>query len=529
MRSTGTGNKASTAIVAVIGLWIPVLASTLMLVAATPTSFAASRVSKARIADSTLRFQGAASVVNNVTITFDPSGTGVFTITDSGATIVTGKDCVAADANDVTCTWQGNGQFYYPSGVATDTAGHVYVADTSNNRIQKFDSNGNFLAKWGSFGAGDAQFNYPFGIATDPAGNVYVADAKNNRIQKFDSNGNFLATWGSFGTGDGQFNSPFGIATDLFGDVFVGDLYNVYIQHDNHVQKFDSNGNFLGKWGTYGTGAGQLFDPCGIATDSAGNIYVADTDNNRIQKFDPNGNFLTMWSGNGADQLLGPEGIATDSAGNVYVADYGNNRIVKFSSAGALITEWGIRGQYPHPVGVATDSEGNVYVANTVYDQIQKFTSSGTMITKWGRFGAGVTTLQIVTGDLDDTVDASAVPIAVSVRAGRGNNTITGSATAPNTLIGGRGNDTLIGGANNDIIKGGRGNNTLVGGGGNNVLIGGPGVNSISAKNGLADYVSCGGNPGSVAEIDWITVGITPLDKIAPGRLALGTNCGTLK
>ena len=95
-----------------------------------------------------------------------------------------------------------------PEDVATDSSGNVYVVDFGNNRIQKFDSNGNFITKWGSEGAGDGQFKSPLGIAIDSSGNVYVADHDNHRIQKFDSNGNFITKWGSDGAGDGQFNTP---------------------------------------------------------------------------------------------------------------------------------------------------------------------------------------------------------------------------------------------------------------------------------------------------------------------------------
>ena len=89
---------------------------------------------------------------------------------------------------------------------------NVYVVDTGNHRVQKFDASGNFVSTWGSSGGGNGQFNNPRGIAVDNSGNVYVADTNNNRVQEFDANGNFVSTWGSFGSGNGQFTSPNGIA-----------------------------------------------------------------------------------------------------------------------------------------------------------------------------------------------------------------------------------------------------------------------------------------------------------------------------
>ena len=79
----------------------------------------------------------------------------------------------------------GDGQFNYPYGVAVDSSGNVYVADTDNHRIQKFDSSGGFITKWGSYGSGDGQFDYPSGVAVDSSGNVYVADGWNYHVQKF--------------------------------------------------------------------------------------------------------------------------------------------------------------------------------------------------------------------------------------------------------------------------------------------------------------------------------------------------------
>jgi len=109
----------------------------------------------------------------------------------------------------------------------------VYVADSWNNRIQKFTKDGRFLSAWGSYGSGDGQFNYPRGIAIDTDGLVYVADSWNNRIQKFTKDGQFLSAWGSEGSGDGQFNArslprtasfyPHGEATA----VLMGSLMNL--------------------------------------------------------------------------------------------------------------------------------------------------------------------------------------------------------------------------------------------------------------------------------------------------------------
>src|SRR5512145_533897 len=121
------------------------------------------------------------------------------------------------------------GQFSSPEGIAVGGLGpqYVYVADTQNHRIQKFDLLGNFVATWGSFGSGDGQFNRPTGVTVDPAGNVFVADTGNNRIQAFNSNGQLMMKWGSFGTGDGQFNAPTGVLASQFSrDVYVADTGN---------------------------------------------------------------------------------------------------------------------------------------------------------------------------------------------------------------------------------------------------------------------------------------------------------------
>src|SRR6478735_8764574 len=107
-----------------------------------------------------------------------------------------------------------HGQFSGPAGVAVDANGHVYVADTGNHRIEKFDADGGFVRAWGSYGSGNGQFRYPGGVAVDAHGHVYVADTWHHRIEKFDANGEFLLAWGSSGSGKHQFSFPEGVAVD---------------------------------------------------------------------------------------------------------------------------------------------------------------------------------------------------------------------------------------------------------------------------------------------------------------------------
>ncbi|PYE61985.1 DNA-binding beta-propeller fold protein YncE, partial [Aneurinibacillus soli] len=279
----------------------------------------------------------------------------------------------------------GDGQFSYPQGIAVDSSGNVYVADTNNNRIEKFDSSGTYVTKWGSYGSGDGQFQYPQGVAVDSSGNVYVLDSSNNRIQKFDSSGTYVTKWGSYGSGDGQFRYPQVIAVDSSGNVYVED-------YNNRIQKFDSSGTYVTQWGSDGSGDGQFSYPQGIAVDSSGNVYVADTNNNRIEKFDSSGTYVTKWGSYGSS-FIDPSFSATDSSGNVYVADTRNNRIEKFDSSGTYVTKWGSYGsgdgQFQNPQGIAVDSSGNVYVVDSDNNRIEKFDSSGTYVTKWGSNGSG--------------------------------------------------------------------------------------------------------------------------------------------
>jgi sugar lactone lactonase YvrE len=211
------------------------------------------------------------------------------------------------------------GQLDSPWGIAIDRNNDVYVSDASAHRISKFNASGTFIFSWGRAGTSDGQFSCPASVALDSDGNLYVSDFFNNRVQKFNtSTGAFL----------GKFyvvNLPTGIAVDKNGFIYVGnDL--------PEVQKIDSKTwAVVKKWGMYGTIDGRFNNIRQITVDRASNVYVVDSYNNRVQKFDSEGNFITKW---GASS---PEGVARDIAGNVYVTEITNSVIKKFTLDGAPV------------------------------------------------------------------------------------------------------------------------------------------------------------------------------------------------
>jgi DNA-binding beta-propeller fold protein YncE len=221
----------------------------------------------------------------------------------------------------------GIGQFRFPKAVAIDpNTGNIFVADTNNNRIQKFTLTGVPITQWGSLGTGDDQFNLPWAIALDPStGDVYVSDRDNNRIQKFTNDGNFITKLDNV--------TSLGIAVGPDGNLYVSSQLN-------KIQKFASDGQFIKEWGSSGTDDGEFDTPVGITVDSNNEVYVVDNENHRVQKFTSNGDFITKWGtfGSGNGQFRGPYGIAFDrDTKGVYVSDHGIGNIQIFTQDGQFL------------------------------------------------------------------------------------------------------------------------------------------------------------------------------------------------
>ena len=268
---------------------------------------------------------------------------------------------------------KGNGRFDGQNDVDPFN-GRVYVADYANHRIQVFDTKGNYITKWGTYGEEDGQIHKASALSVVPSGNIYLSDQFNYRIQEFTSNGTFVTAWGTKGEGDGQFLHPHVPGVDSAGNVYVSD------RDLANVQKFTGDGKFMMKWSEEGSNDGQLSKPESVIIDSKDNVYVADFGNHRIQKFTKDGKFILKWGskGIGNGEFNGPAGLSIDRNDNIYVTDRNNNRIQVFTANGTFLTKFGTEGngssQFILPEGVGVDiNTGLVYVADTGNYRIQVF------------------------------------------------------------------------------------------------------------------------------------------------------------
>jgi len=285
----------------------------------------------------------------------------------------------------------GAGQLSSPRAVAVAADGTVYVADSGNNRVAVFGADGKFIRQWGSpckliennqgcQGDGHGQFNEPWGIAVGSDGSVYVADTWNSRVQKFDREGNFAAMWGVFQSTNGELTQPgamYGpraIAVGQDGLVYVMDTGN------KRVQSFKADGTFVGQYGGGGVVDGKFDEPVGLAQDGSGNWYVTDTWNHRVQKFDAGWNYVGQWAVNGwgSQSVVNKPYLAVDAKrGLVYTTDPEGYRVLVFGTDGSFKGTWGQFGQeantFTLPTGIAVAADGKVYVADGGSQRIMIF------------------------------------------------------------------------------------------------------------------------------------------------------------
>jgi streptogramin lyase len=238
-------------------------------------------------------------------------------------------------------------------------------------------------------GPGEATM-YPSGLDVDPSGNIYIADTGNDQVAKYGTDGSELWRKGIRGpkaltaTNTG-FIDPRDVAY-LNGDLYVADTGNTRV-----VVLNAATGNPITAWNGFGSILG-----ISAGVDANGNpiLLVTQDQKNQVSLCQPDGTCPSV-VGAGLG-LKAPRDAATDSQGNIYIADYGNNRIVKTTSSGALITTWGksgtLNGQFKQPYGIAVDGQNNVYVANSNDSRIDKFTANGSFTKSYGS-AAGVFTM----------------------------------------------------------------------------------------------------------------------------------------
>jgi uncharacterized protein (TIGR03663 family) len=252
------------------------------------------------------------------------------------------------------------GLFIKPAGLAVDQDGNLYVADSGNNRIQKFDRDGSFLAEVGGTGTANGQFSEPWGVAVDAQGNVYVADTWNHRIQKFDKDLKYLAQWGkpALDLKNPQpydFWGPRDVAVDAQGNVWVTDTGN------SRVLKFDPDGKYLATLGGPGSEAGKLRDPVGIKIAANGDIYVADGWNSRIQKFDKDLKQLAAFPIPGwlPDDPSTMPYLALLPNGDIIASDPGHQRVLRVQPDGRIAAMYEGLGEkaLANPTGVAVSGD----------------------------------------------------------------------------------------------------------------------------------------------------------------------------
>jgi DNA-binding beta-propeller fold protein YncE len=259
------------------------------------------------------------------------------------------------------------GQFDEPLGVAADASGIRAVTDAVNGRVQFLNPDGSLAAVWGSPAPGPTILPRPVGVAFDGGGNAYVLDGRRARVVVFGrTTGLPVRSFGAPGSGSGQLLDPSAITIDSSGVVWVADAGN------QRIVEFGTGGTPLDVITGVSNARGIAVSPDGTrvyVTTSAGRIAVYDRSGNEIDEFAGRGGKL--------GQLESPGQIATDAAGNLWVADRGNNRVQQYGPNGERLGTFGARGanlgEFVHPTGVSIDCHGTLTVTDSDNNRVQQF------------------------------------------------------------------------------------------------------------------------------------------------------------
>ena len=243
-----------------------------------------------------------------------------------------------------------------PSGIAVNHKNQVVVSQESNV-ITVYGRVFRKVLSFGSSGEGEAQFNSPSGLAVDSKDYIYVADSKNNRIQKFDPEGNYLSEFTGEENTCGSLSSPAGIKINNNGDIYIVDRGNTRIVVLNASMEYKS----------IVESPGQLSDPKDLAFDGNGCIYVTDLKQNSIIVFQETGEYRGRFGGTGTQKgrLNRPTGIAIDRFGRLFICESANHRVSVFNTSSEFLECFSAGLSMVNPCALTVDADGFVYIASS--------------------------------------------------------------------------------------------------------------------------------------------------------------------
>jgi len=344
--------------------------------------------------------------------------------------------------------------FSYPDGLAVDKDGFIYLMDKGSHRVMKFTANGQLVTQWGRQGSNEGEFLFgrtlqfksgPMAhsdkcdIAADDEGNIYVLDSGNERIQKFDSRGNFITTWGNDTSSEYSMQNPHSLCLDSDNNVWIlcaigililtpdgefldsweygtanipGDIYFkmirisdsgvVHVGTPEEILRFDIDGNLINRWNIpqyivedsrYSGIIVSSLALAGMAVDKEEKIYIASPLTGYVYKYDSEGNEIEKWEcfsgyrdvySNGFTNAF-PQysaNILVDPVGDIYIAHERDNFVMKLKSSGEKLSEWGTLSldkeiQYGQPERIAVSSDNKLYVVDKKYSKVNIYNTAG--------------------------------------------------------------------------------------------------------------------------------------------------------